>query len=186
MHRGAMNRVRSEEAALRRSPECRGKPGPFAPWAQRGRAYQRSACAFGLALRIGTGVRSQWVPAPQSPPGSAPRPTQVAHMVSPALCSNDGAQRGRAYHRLACALGLASRGPSWSAPLRATPAARWHSASCLGLANQHGRTRISFSFSISEFAQRILSLRDTRCIAGTPYRCCVSAGPGNRRGCPGG
>lgn len=29
MHRGAMNRVRSEEAALSRSPECRGKPGPF-------------------------------------------------------------------------------------------------------------------------------------------------------------
>ena len=29
MHRGAMNRVRSEEAALSRSPECRGKPGPL-------------------------------------------------------------------------------------------------------------------------------------------------------------
>ena len=27
MHWGAMNRVRSEEAALSRSPECRGKPG---------------------------------------------------------------------------------------------------------------------------------------------------------------
>ena len=29
MHRGAMNRVRSEEAALSRRPECRGKPGPW-------------------------------------------------------------------------------------------------------------------------------------------------------------
>ena len=27
MHRAATNRVRSEEAALSRSPECRGKPG---------------------------------------------------------------------------------------------------------------------------------------------------------------
>jgi len=29
MHRGAMNRVRSEEAALSRRSECRGKPGPW-------------------------------------------------------------------------------------------------------------------------------------------------------------
>ena len=75
MHRGAMNRVRSEEAALSRSLECRGKPGPF--W---GQACHRAggACANRHWRTL------QWVPAPQSPPGSAPRPTQVAHVASPA------------------------------------------------------------------------------------------------------
>jgi len=125
MHRGAMNRVRSEEAALSRYLECRGKPGPsFCVKRSAGRTRLNAAfdskreapCpraervgdsqsesihgepqpakprsgfaveeitrkgtddpgAFGLRSRVGTGIRSQWVPAPQSPPGSALRPT---------------------------------------------------------------------------------------------------------------
>jgi len=54
MHRGAMNRVRSEEAALSRCPECRGKPGPwFVP--QCGRRHGAAAAGIQGVCTRGSG-----------------------------------------------------------------------------------------------------------------------------------
>ncbi len=117
------------------------------------------------------------VPIPQAPP-SLLHHLAVAHMASPALCSNGGRKRGRVCQPLTRTIlvralaGLAFGKVALRLLLRARASARAD-------ANL-------FFISSSESARRILSLPGTRCTAGTPRRCCVCAGRGNRRGCRGG
>ena len=78
MHRPPSNLVRSEEAAIRRRVECRGKPGPFSAcgreWAP---LASRSACGCALASLVGTGLHAKRGPAPQAPLEPAPRPAKA-------------------------------------------------------------------------------------------------------------
>jgi len=95
MHRPPSNLVRSEEAAIRRRVECRGKPGPFL---RLGAKMGRSCQPIGLRLHLTDALRppARWclqsmeplpcplgsalacapsgVPAPQAPLEPPPRP----------------------------------------------------------------------------------------------------------------
>ena len=101
MHRGATNRVRSEEAALSRGFECRGKPGPLCALRKVGRPCHPFALRLRLALtgrhwrRLLAGARFRRLPR------SLLHHPAVAHMASPALFAPSAKWAGRAIARTA-------------------------------------------------------------------------------------
>lgn len=78
MHRPPSNLVRSEEAAIRRRVECRGKPGPFSAWGGKwAELASREGCGCALPSRVGTGLRTKRGPALQAPQEPASRPAKA-------------------------------------------------------------------------------------------------------------
>ena len=113
MHRGAMNRVRSEEAALSRSSECRGKPGPFCAWAQKGPGLP----SLSLRLRLGFANR-HWRTLPVGPRSAEPTGLCSATHSGrahgkPGPVFRRWRKRGRACQPFARRLRLALTGRHW-------------------------------------------------------------------------
>ena len=116
MHRGAMNRVRSEEAALSRSPECRGKPGPNSMRGDRPLALLALRPPSGSPTLVPGKAWSQRQLSSLPPPIPGP-PTRVARSASPS--GSPTLLPGKAWsQRQLCSLHLFSRttGPrsDWS------------------------------------------------------------------------